>query len=223
MNQPVKPGFVPEEVYRAYLSALLAHDYQACRARFLQWLEADAGLRSTYEDLVRRSLYEVGDLWERGRISVATEHLATAISESLLNLTYPRLFARPRIGKSAVVTCVPNEYHQIGGKMVADVFELNGWRGYFLGANAPVGDVIKLIAEKRPEVVALSGATSFSMAKVISAATEIRAAFPEVAILVGGQAFRWGGKERVERLPGVRCLTSLGELEKWIMEHGKDA
>jgi len=221
MNRPGDPVFSPEEVYRAYLNALLAHDRQACRANFLQWLEADTGLRSTYEDLVRRSLYEVGDLWERGRISVATEHLATAISESLLNLTYPRLFARPRSGKSAVIACVPNEYHQIGGKMVADMFELNGWRGYFVGANAPVGDVIQLVAEKRPEVVALSGATSFSLAKVISAAAEIRAAFPEVAILAGGQAFRWGGKERVERLPGVRCLTSLGDLEAWILEHGK--
>jgi MerR family transcriptional regulator, light-induced transcriptional regulator len=220
MNQPDKPGFVPEVVYHAYLRGLLAHDRRQCRASFQQWLEADTGLRSTYEDLVRRSLYEVGDLWERGRISVATEHLVTAISESLLNLTYSRLFAQPRNGKSAVITCVPNEYHQIGGKMVADVFELNGWRGYFLGANTPVGEAITLIAEKRPEVVALSVATTFGLAEVVSAAAQIRAAFPEVAILVGGQAFRWGGKERVERLPGVRCLTSLGELEAWIKEHG---
>jgi hypothetical protein len=83
-----------------------------------------------------------------------------------------------------------------------------------------VGEAITLIAEKRPEVVALSVATTFGLAEVVSAAAQIRAAFPEVAILVGGQAFRWGGKERVERLPGVRCLTSLGELEAWIKEHG---
>jgi MerR family transcriptional regulator, light-induced transcriptional regulator len=220
VNQPVKPEFVPEAVYRSYLGGLLAHDRRQCSASFQQWLEAEAGLRSIYEDLVRRSLYEVGDLWERGRISVATEHLATAVSESLLNLTYPRLFAQPRNGKSAVITCVPNEYHQIGGKMVADVFELNGWRGYFLGANTPVGEVIKLIGEKQPDVVALSVATSFGLADVVNAAAEIRAAFPEVAILAGGQAFRWGGRERVERVPGVRCLTSLGELETWIEEHG---
>ncbi len=220
MSEPLTPEFDPEEVYRAYLSALLAHDYQGCRARFLQWLEADPGLRSTYEDLVRRALYEVGDLWERGRISVATEHGATAISESLLNLAYPRLFARPRIGRSAVVTCVPSEYHQIGGKMVADLFELNGWRGYYLGANTPVSDVIEFIAEKRPEVVALSVATTFGLDQVGDAAGQIRAAFPHLPILVGGQGLRRGGRERVERLPGVRCLTSLGELEAWLAEHG---
>ena len=215
---PPPPPFAYEEAYRRYLEGLLTNNRQQCRVCFEQWLAATPELRTLYEDLVRRSLYEVGDLWERGRISVATEHLATAISEGLLNLTYPRLFARPRLGKSAVVTCVANEYHQIGGKMVADLFELNGWRGYFLGANTPVRDVQALIAEKQPDVVALSVASAFSLDALISGAGEIRAAFPKVPILVGGQAFRWGGRERVERLPGVRCLLSLSELEAWIKE-----
>src|SRR5208283_5572719 len=148
----------------------------------------------------------------------ATEHLATAISESLLNLAYPRLFAQPRLGKSAVVTCAVNEYHQIGAKMVADFFELNGWRGYFLGANTQVQKVQELVAEKRPNVVALSVASLFGMDALVHAATEIRAAFPEVPVLVGGQGFLWGGRAQVEHLPGVRYLTSLGELESWIKE-----
>ena len=67
-NQP----FDFDAAYRRYLDGLLANDRQQCRLSFEQWLESDAGLRSLYEDLVRRSLYEVGDLWERGRISVAT-------------------------------------------------------------------------------------------------------------------------------------------------------
>ena len=152
----------------------------------------------------------------KGKISVATEHMATAINESLLNLTYPRLFAQPRNGKSAVVTCMTNEYHQIGAKMVADIFELHGWRGYFLGANTPVKDVKSLIAEKRPDVIALSAAVAFSLDSLVRSATDIRATFPDVPILVGGQAFRWGGRERVEHLPGVSCLLTLTELETWM-------
>ncbi len=205
--------------YRRYLAGLLANDRQQCQAVFEQWLAADPGLRPLYEDLVQRSLYEVGNLWEQGRISVATEHLATAVTESLLNLTYPRLFAQPRLGKSAIVTCVANEYHQIGGKMVADFFELNGWRGYFLGANTPVRAVMTLIEEKRPDVVALSVAVASGLEALALATAEIRAEFPDLPILVGGQAFRSGGRERVEQLPGVRCLASLGELEAWIKEH----
>jgi methanogenic corrinoid protein MtbC1 len=113
MNQPPNPPFASEETYRRYLDGLLVNDRQQCQVSFEQWLQSNAGLRTLYEDLVQLALYEVGALWERGRISVATEHLATAITESLLNLAYPRLFAQPRIGRSAIVACVANEYHQI--------------------------------------------------------------------------------------------------------------
>ena len=220
MTQTTTPAST-DDAYARYLEALLIGDRRRCREQFETWLAAGTPVRTIYQDLVQRSLYEVGALWEQGRVSVATEHLATAITESLLNLVYPWLFSQPHLGRSAVVTCAANEYHQIGGKMVADLFELNGWRGYFLGANTPVRDVKALIAEKQPDVVALSVAVAFSLDTLINAAAEIRAAFPDIPILVGGQAFRWGGRELVARLPGVRCLLSLGELEAWI-KNGKN-
>jgi methanogenic corrinoid protein MtbC1 len=216
---PAPPPFDRATTYRRYLAALLCGNRADARICFEQWLAATPDLRTLYEDLVMRALYEVGELWEHGEISVATEHLATAISESLLNLTYPRLFTRPRVNRSAVIACVANEYHQIGGKMVADLFELHGWRGYFLGANTPLADAHSLIAEKQPDVVALSVASSLNLPRLIAAAIELRHAFPSVPILTGGQAFRWGGRAEVERLPAVRCLGGLGELETWIREH----
>lgn len=219
MNAPPTAAFDPVTTYRRYLAALLSGNRADARVCFEHWLAATPDLRTLYEDLVMRSLYDVGELWEHGKISVATEHLATAISESLLNLTYPQLFTRPRVNRSAVIACVANEYHQIGGKMVADLFELHGWRGYFLGANTPLADAHSLIAEKRPDVVALSVASSLNLPRLIAAATELRQAFPTVPILTGGQAFRWGGREEVARLPAVRCLAGLGELETWIREN----
>ena len=212
-----------EEAYQRYLDALLTGDRMRCREEFEAWLGPGMDLRTLYQDLVQRSLYEVGLLWERGRVSVATEHLATAITESLLNLVYPRLFSQPRLGRSAVVTCVANEYHQIGGKMVADLFELNGWRGHFLGANTPVADLLALIQEKRPDVVALSVTIYDGMAALLKAAGEIRSQFPTMPILVGGQAFRWGGRERAEQLAGLHYLPSLAELELWMKSHSPHA
>ena len=93
-----------------------------------------------YNNLFQKSLYRVGELWESNRISVAKEHLATAITEGLLNLVYPKLFEpeQYRKGRTILISCTANEFHQIGGKMVADVCELNGWDSHFLGANTPV-------------------------------------------------------------------------------------
>jgi hypothetical protein len=57
---------------------LLSGHRADARVCFEQWLAATPDLRTLYEDLVMRSLYDVGELWEHGKISVATEHLATA-------------------------------------------------------------------------------------------------------------------------------------------------
>ncbi len=100
-NPPATPGlpFDRERAYQLYLDGLLTGDRLQCRESFEQWVAATSALRTIYEDLVQRSLYDVGERWERERISVATEHLATAISEGLLNLTIARLIVEARGGR----------------------------------------------------------------------------------------------------------------------------
>jgi methanogenic corrinoid protein MtbC1 len=205
--------------YPRYLAALLAGDTVGCRTIAQAWLDAAVPLPALYEDLIQRALYDVGLLWERGHISVADEHLASAISEGVMALAYPRLFALPRVNHSALITCAANEHHQIGAKMVADLFEMRGWRGFFLGANAPYRDVLDLIAAKRPDVACLSLTVYFNLDKFIELAESIRAACPDLPILAGGQALRVGGRQRVERIAGVRCLGSLAELDAWIVAY----
>ena len=152
-------------------------------------------------------------MWEVNRISVAVEHLATATVESLFSLVYPILFSRERVGRSAIVACVANEYHQVGANMIADVLELNGWDGVFLGANTPVGDLLYMIDDSGPRFVGLSLAIYFNLRELLEAIGRIRGRFEELPILVGGQAFRWGGKEAVEAIPGVHLVGDL-----WLFE-----
>lgn len=205
-----------EARYRRFLDALLVGDVAYCRAEVQAWLDAGRGVRALYEDLIQRALYDVGMLWESGRASVADEHLATAISESLLNLSYPYLFDRPSTGCSALVTCAANEHHQIGARMVADIFELHGWRSYFLGANTPQGDILALMASRRPQVVSLSLTVHCHLERLLEIANAIRGLYPEMPIIVGGQGLGDTGRARVEAIPGVHVIGSLAELEAWI-------
>ena len=100
--------------------------------------------------------------------------------------------------------------------MVADTFEFNGWRSYFLGANTPSGEMNALIKDKRPDAVALSATLMSRVDTLISAADGIRDEFPELPILAGGQALLGGERQRVESLQRVKCLSSLQDLEVWI-------
>ena len=160
----------------------------------------------------------MGELWETNRISVAKEHLATAITEGLLNLTYPRLFERTsnQSRKTSVISCAANEFHQIGGKMVADLFELNGWNGHFLGANTPVDHMLEYIQETKPELVGLSLSVYFNIESLKKGVEAIRTNFKNLDIFVGGQAFRWGGRDIIKRYTGTEYIPSLDALEKSI-------
>jgi methanogenic corrinoid protein MtbC1 len=204
---------ISESIYKDYLSSLISGDKKYCLSVVQGLLNKDVDIYSLYMSLFQRAMYEVGEMWEMNKVSVAVEHLATSITESLLSLVYPRIFGADHIGKKAVIACVANEYHQIGGRMVADIFELHGWDGYFLGANTPPEELLKLIDEKQPDLVGLSLAIYFNLDSLWRVVETVRSTFPDLPILVGGQAFRWGGTERVSQYEGVTYVTSLKDLE----------
>ncbi len=207
-----------EELYQEYLKALLAGRHKECREKVQMLIHKGMGIKDLYTDLFQRSMYEVGELWENNRITVAREHLATSITDSLLNLVYPSLFATARTGKKAVVSCSVNEYHQIGAKMVADIFELHGWDGHFLGANTPAEDMVRFIHEVKPHVVGLSLSLLSNLDRLKHHIEVIRADFPQMDLLVGGQAFRWGGLEAVRSYGGTQYIPNLERLETTLAE-----
>lgn len=205
-----------EEFYLAYLDALLIGDHRTCRSAVRELLDQNISMHELYVHLFQRSLYAVGELWERNEISVATEHLATAVTERVMAEAYPKLFSQDYSGHKALVACPADEFHQIGAQMVADVFELNGWHGYFLGASTPMRDLLTMIEDKQPEMLALSISVSFNFSIMAKAIREIRIQYSELPILVGGQAFRWGGQEVLDAFDHVQYLASLYDLEQMI-------
>ena len=207
---------IEEYVYQHYLKALLAGRRAECHGIVQDLLDARLDIKVLYTDLFQQSMYRVGELWENNRITVANEHLSTAITESLLNLAYPFIFATERSGRKAVISCCANEFHQVGGKMVADIFELNGWDGHFLGANSPAEDMVQFIQDVQPDVVGLSLAILSNMDHLKRSIEVVRADFPNMDLLVGGQAFRWGGIDAINQYAGAEYIPSLGMLEKML-------
>lgn len=65
---------------------------------------------------MKPALYELGRLWEQNKISVATEHLATAITEEILNGFYTDIIPDKYNGKAVFVRlhrqvhCQPVKY-----------------------------------------------------------------------------------------------------------------
>jgi len=207
---------IENETYNNYFNSLIKGAKYECVAIFDEVIKSNVPVEKIYTQLFQRSLYQVGEYWEMNRISVATEHMATAITENLMIKLQPELFSTERTGKKAVIACVANEYHQVGGKMVADIFEMYGWDGYFVGANTPNTELLRFIESKNPDLIGLSLSIYSNLPELKNTLVKIRQHFPDLPVMVGGQAFRWGGTEIIQNFSNVAYLSSVEDLHKFI-------
>ena len=67
-------------------------------------IATEFNVHNIYLNLFQKGLFQVGTMWEHNKISVATEHLATSITESLMNRVYDKIPAVDPVGKTVVIT-----------------------------------------------------------------------------------------------------------------------
>lgn len=207
-------ALITPSLYQGYVHSLLQGNRRECSRVIKTLLDQGISLKTLYEQLFKSSLYHVGELWEHNRISVAREHLASSLTESLMTQVYPLLF-HPRTDTKGlvIISCTANEFHQIGGKMVADMLELNGWDTHFLGANTPVDQLIAHVHETRPDFLGLSLSISSRLPELTKTIEAVRHHYPNLNILAGGQAFLREGKEVLARYHSTTYIPSLSILE----------
>lgn len=199
-----------------YLKSILTGDRKSSIKVINECLLSEPNLLNVYEDVVKNALYRVGELWELNKISVADEHMSTAVTESVLNELYPKILTANYVAKSVVVASIENEYHKIGARMVADTFDFMGWNTHFIGANVPLNDLIRFLEDKKPDLVALSVSIYFHMPVIKKTVKEINKRIPGLRIILGGQAFTKGGNELFKHNNSVTYIPDLKSLQDFI-------
>lgn len=192
----VLPTFIRQDAPLAglateYLDALLKGDRQVASRLILDAVDQGVPIKNIYLHVFQRSQHEIGRLWQMNQISVAQEHYCTAATQLIMSQLYPYIFATERIGRQLVATCVGGELHEIGIRMVADFFEMEGWDTYYLGANTPTESIVRTVAERDADVLGVSATMTFHVSAVAALIANVRAseAGKAVKILVGGYPF----------------------------------
>jgi MerR family transcriptional regulator, light-induced transcriptional regulator len=182
-----------EQVYRGFLAAILDGSRDGAwevvdRAR----REAGMDVRSLYLEVFQPALRQIGALWQENRISVADEHLATAITQSVMARLYAGAFpGAPGAGRTLLAACADSERHEVGLRMICDLLELEGWDTSYLGASVPLPSLVQMAVERRPDVVALSAALLPHVPRLERAIEALRARLADEAplVMVGGRPF----------------------------------
>ncbi len=135
-------------------------------------------LYQIYDRLVTPALHGIGELWEKGRISVVEEHLATQLlRDSIVRLQGIIRLPAPQNG-IALCLGLSSELHDLALKMVHHLLELRGYRVLYGGQQTPVIGMEKLLATARPERIYISST-------VVEFGMMVQREFDEICRLAG--------------------------------------
>lgn len=155
-----------------------------------QALGEGLGVAGLYQRVIAPAMWRIGELWEKGEISVADEHLATALTHQAMAGIYGPSLGRTVKRGRILMAAVEGERHALGLRMAADVIELAGYETIYLGADVPIDDLLQAVAARSPDLVGLSATMPGSIEALDRAVTEIQRASPGLIVFFGGQGVR---------------------------------
>lgn len=176
---------------------LAAHDKAgAVQAALAAVDDGTIGVRALYARVLSPLMVDVGAAWQAGGTAVWEEHLAAGAVRTIVEALYPTVRgladAAAPTGRSVLLACPPNEGHDLGLRMLADLFDLAGWRTYLLGPDCPGPEITAAAETLGVDLVVLSSSTHFHRVRVRALLDELHTRLPGVHVVVGGPAFARG-------------------------------
>jgi methanogenic corrinoid protein MtbC1/DNA-binding XRE family transcriptional regulator len=168
-----------------------------------------------YIEIISPALGEIGELWSKGKLSIAEEHRCSEIIKNAMIIIDQNVKYKNSNNLKAVVACVQGETHYLGAKMFADFLVWDGWDCDFLGQDNPATTISEWILKVKPSVVALSMSINKHFDNMINTINEIQSGEHELKIILGGN-FSQYEKVKLEKLGVTNIFSILINALNWI-------
>ncbi len=181
---------------RLYLLHLLQRNQEQAANLVFEAAREGKPIPEIYETIITPALAEIGRMWHLQEASVADEHYCTAATQMIMSQLRARMTRKADNGRRLLALSVGGDLHDLGIRMVADIFEMEGWRTEYLGANMPTVEVLRTLEDEHGQaafdLVAVSANTTLSVRSIADLIDAIRAhpTSSHVPVLVGGAPFR---------------------------------
>jgi hypothetical protein len=139
-------------------------------------------------NVIGPALYAIGEAWEQGRLTIATEHLASNFLRHRL-LMWLVTGPTPRSGTPVVLACAPGEWHEGSLLMLGVLLRRQGWPVAYLGQNVPFHDLAEFIDGIHPRAVVLVAMGNKPARALVEWPQWIKQVGGNPVITYGGRAF----------------------------------
>jgi len=179
--------------------------------RALVVLGADAFVDDVAVPFLRR----VGLAWEAGTLSVAHEHLSSAVMRRVLSIV-SEAAATSGAAHTIVVATPAGQAHELGAMLAAASATAAGWRVVYLGADLPAAEIAATAAETRAVAVAVSAVLPTDGAVLAGELSALRRELPPgVELIAGGEGAR--ATAGVLGDAGIRFLPDFAEFRRTLV------
>jgi methanogenic corrinoid protein MtbC1 len=174
-----------------YLAALTSFRRQRASEIILNAANSGVDIRDIYVNVFQQAQYEIGRLWQINKLSVPQEHYCTAVTQQVMAQLYPYMFPVEAKPRKVVAACVQGELHEIGSRILADLFEMSGWDTRYFGANTPTSGIVEALKQEKPDLLLVSATMTFHLRAVSDLIRAVRKTDhgDRVKVLVGGYPF----------------------------------
>ncbi len=182
---------VKSQLIERYLSALLEGDRNQSRTVIEETLQSGVPANRVYMDIIWPIMIELDKLYHQEMINSAQEAIASRINRVIVDQLQNKLPHKPKRNKRIVVSSNPEEAAELGGQMVADMFESDGWNVRFIGGKVDHEDILSFIHGFKPDILLFYGLSASQTPEIRNLIDRIRSinAWPEMRIMLSGGVF----------------------------------
>ncbi|NIA16976.1 MAG: hypothetical protein GWO86_01380 [Planctomycetes bacterium] len=182
---------IDEKFLQRYTESLLKGDRRGCRAVIEEMLQNGLPVTTVYMDVIWPIMLEIDNMYRKDAITSTQEHLATRINRTIVDQLQNKLPRRQEQTKKVVICTAGTESGELGGQMIADMFESSGWVVRFLGGGLNNDEILAFVNEFSPDTLVLYGTEPQHAPEVRRIIDRIRDvnAWPDMKIMLSGGVF----------------------------------
>jgi methanogenic corrinoid protein MtbC1 len=180
-----------EATLERYMRALLVGDRNQCRSVIEETLQGGMTAHQVYMEIIWPVMVDIDKLYRDDRIDSAQEAFASRINRTIVNQLQNKLPHRPAKNKKVAIVTEASEQGELGGQMINDLFESDGWDTRFLGGTVNHDDIMSFVHSYAPDVLLLFGFNGKDAPTIRSLIDSIRNvnAYPDMKIMLSGGIF----------------------------------
>jgi methanogenic corrinoid protein MtbC1 len=174
-----------------------------------------AALTTLFDETITQAMHHIGDLWFKGKVTVADEHLATRVVFGALQILSDVVVPVQPNGLKAICCGIEGDLHELPVQLARIVLESEGWEAQSLGPNTPLFALTDLVVRRRPQLICISARSISDLDRATAEYGQLRKVTGRlgVSVVIGGEGFR--DSIFRERFPSEFYADNFAEFAKF--------